>query len=207
MPPELAERYVIAGLRKIGFKKIVSYDNYLAASVEKDSKAKKPVLASWCRSAQIYFDHRPTDAIDIQEANSPWKLLLSEEGKGICLLSPCTAMKAVAGFEHVITAPDLEELFKQLEIDLEFMDPAKAKYDGDAVPAKFMHPGVPREKGDLWISKDISEKLASAKMQKGPVNIYPCLMGCVNGGGNHPTIDDAEVKARMDWLAKLRGVN
>jgi hypothetical protein len=28
----------------------------------------------------------------------------------------------------------------------------------------------------------------------------------MNGGGNYPTIDDAEIKERIDWLAKLRGV-
>lgn len=207
MPPETAEKYIIAGLRKAGFKKIVSYDSYLALSAEKDSKAKKPVLASWCLSAQNYLAAKSQDALTVQEANSPWKLLIAEEGKRVCLLSPCTALKDVKGIEYVLTAPDLDELFKRMELDLEFMNPDKEKYDGVAVPKKFRHPGIPMDKGDFTVSKDVLGKIGSVKLANGPVRLYPCLAGCLNGGGNHPTIDESEIKARMEWVAKLRGVN
>ncbi len=205
MEPELAERYVIAGLRSIGFKKVLQYDNYLAMSAEKDSKAKSPILASWCLAAQNYFAARNPGTLEIQEKNSPWSLLLAEE-KGACLLSPCTAMKGAEGFSHVITAPDLDELFKQLELDLEFMDPAKAKYDGKTVAKGFRHPGMPGAKNSFGISADLKDKLASAKLAKGPVDVFPCLAGCMNGGGNYPTIDDAEIQERTKWLMNLRGV-
>ncbi len=204
MEPELAEKYVIAGLRAIGFKKVLQYDNYLAQSGEKDSKAKSPILASWCLSAQHYFDAFKPGTLEVDEKNSPWKLLLAEEN-GTCLLSPCTALKGAKGFSYVLTAPDLEELFKNLELDLEFMDPEKAKYDGKTVGKGFNHPGIP-SKGGIQITADLKDRLASAKPGNGPMDVYPCLMGCLNGGGNYPTIDETENQERMDWLLRLRGV-
>jgi hypothetical protein len=180
------------------------YDHYIAQSGEKDSKAKSPILASWCLSAQNYFEAFKPGTLDVEEKNAPWKLLLAEE-KGACLLSPCTAMKGAAGFSYVLTSPDLEALFKQLELDLEFMDPAKGKYDGKTVGKGFSHPGIPGKKG-FRITASLKDELAAAKPGKGPVDVFPCLVGCVNGGGNYPTIDEIEIQERIDWLLKLRGV-
>ncbi len=206
MEPELAERYVIAGLRSVGFRKVLQYDYYLARSREMDEASDAPVLASWCRAAQNYFTERELNTLQVKPENSPWSLLLEDESKGICLLSPCSAMKEVEEFNYVLTSANLIELFKQLECDLEFMDPEQAAYDGKTVQNGFQHPGVPGSKNGFGIRKDLMEKLSAANLPRGPVNVYPCLAGCVNGGGTPPTIDEMDIEQRIDWLHELRGV-
>lgn len=206
MDPELAERYVIAGLRHIGFRKVLQYDYYLALSAEKDGQSDKPVLASWCRAAQNYFRERELNTLEVKEENSPWSLLLEEESRSICLLSPCSAMKEVEDFNYVLTAANLLELFKQLECDLDFMDPERAAYDGKTVDRGFRHPGVPGGRNNgFGIRKDLQEKLDQANIARGPVHVYPCLAGCTNGGGTPPTIDENVIQQRITWLEELRG--
>ncbi len=83
MKPELAERYVIAGLRHIGFRKVLQYDYYMFQSGKLDVESDTPVLASWCRSAQNYFTERELNSLDVKPENSPWSLLLDDISKNI----------------------------------------------------------------------------------------------------------------------------
>lgn len=210
LPPELAERYVIAGLRAIGFRKVYQYDYFLSLSVQKDTRSEKPVLSSWCLAAQNYFRANGPPALEINEAHAPWNLLLEEEHKGICLLSPCSAMKSFKAFSYVLTAANLMELFKQLDTDLEFLDPDGVVYDGETVEKGFRHPGIPAfhngRNRSFGITPDVKARLASATLNKGGVHVYPCLQGCVNGGGNHPGVDEKTLEDRINWFAELRGV-
>jgi len=207
MAPELAERYVIAGLRHIGFQKVFQYDYYLAQSEQMDEKSETPTLASWCRSAQNYFMERELNTLEVKPENSPWSLLLDEVSKSICLVSPCSAMKEVEDFNYVLTGANLLELFRQLECDLDFMDPEGAAYDGHTVDPGFRHPGVPAPgRNGFGIRRDLPEKLTQAKKERGSVHVYPCLAGCTNGGGTPPTIDEEVIQERITWLEELRGV-
>ncbi len=207
MDPIKGEKYVLAGLRKLGFNKVILYDYFFSQSQMADTKEKQLILASWCPSSIKYIKERAPDAIDIMEDNAPWNMLLAEESGDITILSSCTAMNNIEGIKHVLTAPDLDELFKQMNVDIKFVDPDEGVYDGKALPKGFVHPGIPRENGDIIISKDIKNKIQGTGQKEGPVNIYPCLKGCVNGGGNYPTIEVEEMEKRIEWLTKLRGVN
>ena len=206
MDPGLAERYVIAGLREIGFKKVIQYDHYIARAAEMDSRTAAPVLASWCRAAQNYFLERELNSLQVKTENSPWSLLLAEESWGVCLLTPCSAMKEVEEFSYVITAANLMELFKQLECDLDFMDPDGAAYDGNTVHKGFQHPGIPRRENSYRVTGSLVDDLASKTLPAGPVNVMACMSGCANGGGTPPTVDEEVIQTRINWLQELRGV-
>ncbi len=206
LDPEVSEKYVVSALKRLGFAKVIMYDHYLLQSQVADEDEDYLVLASWCPSAQKYMADKASESIGIKGENSPWNLLISEEENDICVLSPCTAMNNIDGIKYVLTAPNLDELFKQLNVDIKFVDPEDGVYDGKTLPKGFTHPGIPRDSGDLLISRDIVERIESTDQAKGPLNIYPCLKGCANGGGNHPTIEVEEMENRIEWLTKLRGV-
>lgn len=207
MEPERAEKYVIAGLRHIGFRKVFQYDYYLSLATQMDEQSETPTLASWCRSAQNYFMERELNTLEVKPENSPWSLLLDEVSKSICLVSPCSAMKEVEDFNYVITGANLMELFRQLECDLDFMDPEGVAYDGKTVGRGFRHPGVPDlGRNGFGIRRNLPDKRTRAKIAKGAVHVYPCLAGCVNGGGTPPTIDEEVIQERITWLEELREV-
>ncbi len=207
LDPSLAEKYVVAGLRKIGFRRVLQYDNYLHKSREEDEKADSAILASWCLPARNYFDVSSTSVLRSYEENSPWNLLIGEEGEGVCLLSPCIGLKEIERLGPVITSPELEELFNKMELDLGFLDPENGEYDGEVVDEGFEHPGVPSKKDTFNITDDLKNELAESDLSEGPIGVFPCLKGCVSGGGNYPTVDESDIQERVDWINNLRGVN
>jgi coenzyme F420-reducing hydrogenase gamma subunit len=207
------ERHVIGALKIAGFKKVLQYDNYLMESLKKDTANKgigKPNILSWCKGSFNYIQDRiPDTELARTESNSPWSLLLGEQkGKNVCLLTPCTALKGVDGFAHVISAMELDDLLKQLEIDLEFSMPQD--YDGQKSKVGSSHPGYTPVKlpganiKTLKISKKFIKNLDGVK--EGYVDAFPCLDRCLNGGGAYPTTDAMTIENRRKWLESLWGV-
>jgi coenzyme F420-reducing hydrogenase gamma subunit len=211
-PAEL-ERYVIGALKQAGFKSVLQYDHYLMESLKKDAQANgqgKAELLSWCKSAFEYANGRiPEAELARTEARAPWSLLLAEH-KGVCLLSPCTALKGVTGFAHVLSAMELDELLKKLEVDVEFAKPAG--YDGATSKVGASHPGYAAVKlpisgagvKTMRVSKTVRSKLKEVK--SGHVDLYPCMDRCLSGGGNYPTAEKGVIEARRKWLEALWGV-
>ncbi|MCK5024445.1 MAG: 4Fe-4S binding protein [Thermoplasmata archaeon] len=210
MEPAEAEKMIVASLKEIGFSKVVQYDKYLADSLKQDSSTKvdSSMMSSWCLSAQLYVTQKHPHSLEICDENSPWKLLVDDMGKSasISLLTPCTALKGVEGLAFILSSDNLDELFKQMGTDVEFAEPEKGTYDGELVHNEFQHPGIPGEhpRSSVSITHDFLEKLETYSE---PVDVYPCLMRCVSGGGNRSTIDELTIQNRIDWVKKLRGVN
>jgi iron only hydrogenase large subunit-like protein len=211
--PARTERYIIGALKEAGFDKVIQYDRYILESIAKDTKESDPAnkkMLSWCKAAFNYVQDRiPDSKIARSEENSPWTMLLEEEKDGqVCLVSSCTALKGVTGFEHVLSAMELDELFKQLEINPEFATPGDYER---RVNVGRDHPGFgPVEKiveanvTSLRISKDIVAQIE--KVTSGYLDLFPCLARCLTGGGNYPTIKSAIIEARANWLESLWGV-
>jgi coenzyme F420-reducing hydrogenase gamma subunit len=213
MSPRELERRVIGALRQAGFKKVVQYDRYLMESLKSDSSANgkgTPVMLSWCKAAFNYVEARvPESQLARSEDRSPWRLLLNElKGEGVALLTPCTALKGADGFAHVLSAMELDELLKQLEIDLEFAKPSD--YDGPTAKVGGGHPGYApvtysgATVTSLRITRGFEQRLATTK--DGHVDAFPCLSRCLNGGGCYPTTETEVIDARRAWLEALWGV-
>jgi coenzyme F420-reducing hydrogenase gamma subunit len=210
MKPAELERHVVGALRAAGFKHVIQYDHYLMESLKKDAQAKgggKPAMLSWCKGAFEYAKTRvPDGQMEKFESRAPWSLLLGEhKGGNVCLLSPCTALKGVEGFAHALSAMELDELFKLLEIDIEFCKPSA--YDGAVAKIGAGHPGYgPVKLGgsgvhSIRISRGTNNKLKDVR--SGHVDLFPCLDRCLNGGGCYPTTEKAVIAARKKWLEAL----
>ena len=204
MDPMRAEKYVIAALRKVGFDKVVQYDSYISESQEVDSEEDVPVLASWCLPARNYIEDERIEELEIREDNSPWSLLMDDIEGEVCLLSSCTGHKELDGLEYVLSAEDLEDLFKQKDLDIGFLDIEDEGYDGEVVRSEFEHPGVFPKEEHFKVTKGLRGELSEANLDGGPVDVFPCLQGCVSGGGNHPTTEDSEIQSRIDWIKDLK---
>lgn len=206
MDPVKAEKYVIAALRKVGFDKVVQYDHYISESQEMDSEEDAPVLASWCLPARNYIEDERIGELEIKEDNSPWNLLLEDVEGDVCLLSSCTGHKDLDDYEHVLSAEDLEDLFKEKDLDIGFVEFEDECYDSEVVNSDFEHPGVSFDEDHFKVTEDLEDELSDSSLEDGPVDVFPCLQGCVSGGGNYPTTDDSEVQSRIDWIKDLREV-
>jgi coenzyme F420-reducing hydrogenase gamma subunit len=210
--PSVAEKHLIGALKEAGFDNVVQYDRFLLESVAKDtntvSKRSKTML-SWCKAAFNYVKNRiPDSKLFRSETNAPWNLLFKEENsEPICLLSPCTALKGVAGFKHVISAMELDELLKKKEIDPEFAP--KTNYQSEAKIGR-NHPGfspveatVEANISSIRVSKDVVEQIERSKSAF--IDLFPCLARCLNGGGNYPTTNESIIENRANWLESLWG--
>lgn len=208
--PSTAEKYLIGALKEAGFDKVIQYDRFLLESIAMDTKTVNPgkkKMLSWCKAAFNYVQDRvPDSKLSRSEENAPWNLLLKEESKEpICLLSPCTALKGIDGFKHVLSAMELDELFKKMEIDPEF-----TKQDNYQSKVKIgkNHPGfspievtVEANVSSIRLSK---ETIGQIEKTKGDfIDLFPCLARCLNGGGNYPTVDQNIVEDRCNWLESL----
>ncbi len=210
--PTQTESQIIGALKEAGFDKVIQYDRFVLESIVKDTKESNPSnkkMLSWCKAAFNFVQERiPSSKLTRSEANAPWTILLEEENDSVCLVSPCTALKGVTGFKHVLSAMELDELFKQLEINPEFSVPddyEKRMYVGKN------HPGFsPVEKTvennvtSLRVSKDVSNQIE--KVKNGYLDLFPCLARCLTGGGNYPTIESSILEARINWLEALWGM-
>ncbi len=218
LEPGLAEKLVSGALRELGFSEIIQYEHYLAQSMKKDAATStgKPALMSWCKAALNYAENRLDDLeLAWQEENAPWSLLakdFQDKDREVCLLSPCTALKAVEKLSYVISAMELDELFKKAEMDLEFVKAAEQPYDGTVVPREACHPGVGqlatsfegRPINSARISPDTRETITGIETP-GLVELYPCLRRCLNGGGCYPTVENEIISIRRSWLSRLWG--
>ena len=209
--PRVTEKLLIGALKEAGFREIIQYDRFLLESISKDTE--EPYTAgrkmlSWCKAAFNYVEDRiPDSKLSRSERNSPWKLLVKDERKQAktCLLSPCTALKGVEEFRHVISVMELDELFKKLEIDPEFASPGE--YQNSAKIGK-RHPGfspiestVEANVASFRISKQTADQIDSAKGIF--LDLFPCLARCLTGGGNYPTANNAVIESRCNWLNSL----
>ncbi len=214
MAPADVEMHVIGALKEAGFNRVLQYDQDVMESLKHDAQMNgqgKPRMLSWCKAAFNYAQ-RHIDGAELvrSEARSPWTLALERaEGNPMCLLTPCTALKGVEGFAHVLSAMDVDDLFKQLEIDIERAKPQG--YDGAVAQAGRTHPGyaparLPFEAKvcSLRISKDLQAKLHQTGGSH--VEIFPCMNRCLSGGGNFPTVEVEVIDARTRWLESLWGV-
>lgn len=211
--PARIEREIIGALMEAGFDKVIQYDRFVLDSINKDTKESNPPrkkMLSWCKGAFNYVQNRiPQSTLDRSEENSPWNMLLEDEKDSqVCLVSSCTALKGVEGFKHVLSAMELDELFKQLEINPEFATPND--YEMRATVGK-NHPGFgPAEKivdadvTSLRISKEVVAQIE--KTSSGYLDLFPCLARCLTGGGNYPTIKSSILENRARWLESLWGV-
>lgn len=206
----MVEKCVIGALKEAGFDEVVQYDRFLLESIRKDMVNRKMgsmKMLSWCKAAFNYVQSRiPDSKVARSEQSAPWNLLLDEEkGESVCILSPCTALKGVEGFAHVLSVMELDELLKQMEIEPEFAKPnsyqQKVKVRGD-------HPGFnPIKLGEessvysLRISKVGLSRIGEAKRDF--LDLYPCFDRCLTGGGNYPTVDKGVIEDRRRWLEFL----
>jgi coenzyme F420-reducing hydrogenase gamma subunit len=206
--PSLTERYIIGALKEAGFDKVIQYDRFVIDSIAKDTEEGNPTnkkMLSWCKAAFNYVEERiPASKLARSEENAPWTMLLEEEDD-VCLLSSCTALKGVTTFRHVLSAMELDELFKHLEINPEFSTPSN--YEKRITVGK-NHPGFsPVEKiveanvTSLRVSKDIDSQIE--KIKSGYLDLFPCLARCLTGGGNYPTIESSILDTRVKWLESL----
>ena len=211
--PSIAEKYILGALKEAGFSEVIQYDRYLLESISKDTGSLQPKtkkLLSWCKASFNYVNDRiPSSNLARSEESSPWTLLLKDEGAGnTCLLSPCTALKGVEGFRHVLSAMELDELFKKLEIDPEFSKPQDYS---KRVEVGNRHPGfspIQTDGGTKVTSLRISKQSLSqiGKVPEGLVDLSPCLARCLTGGGNYPTADSHVIEDRCYWLESLWGL-
>ncbi len=206
MEPKQAERYFIASLKKMGFGKVVQYEHFLEMSREADEDNDEPVLASWCLPARNHLEAEEIDSLSVKDKNGPWNKLLKEVKGEICLMSPCSGLKAVEGLDHVISAPEMIDLFNHLDIQIGFVEPASGDYDGKLASDDFKHPGIPDDREYFKVTADLEDELAEADLEDGGVDVFPCLNGCLSGGGNHPTADESKIKKRIEIAIELREV-
>ena len=212
MKPIEVEKMITSSLREAGFSKVIQYDYYLNESLKKDKDSAKGnglSMTSWCKGAFNYVERSAHEAISIDESRAPWSLLLetaSKKGWEVCLVTPCTALKGVNGFKHSLSAENLDELFKQLEIDAEFANPKMGGYDGSTVSHQFLHPGIAKpidiEAKELPIRRSFQDSLLQTA--KGLIDVHPCLRRCLSGGGNVPNVETEEIERRIKWLKSLR---
>jgi hypothetical protein len=201
---------VVGALKEAGFGEVIQYDRFLLESVKRDAAngdLGRLKMFSWCKGACNYVQGRISDSeLARSEENAPWRLLLDEKrGKPVCLLSPCTALKGVEGFAHVLSVMELDELFKQLEIDPEVSKPRDYR---DRVKVSGDHPGFSSVKlaggtsvNSLRISKGAKGQIGEAEGRY--LDLFPCLDRCLSGGGNYPTVDRDVIINRRRWLASL----
>ncbi len=206
MEPKQAERYFIAGLKKMGFDKVVQYDRFIETSINRDDENEKPVLSSWCLPARNHIEAEGIDTLSIEAKNAPWNVLLEEENGKICLMSPCTGLKAIDELDHVISSPEMIDLFNTIGIDMGFVDPSTGNYDGNRVSNEFKHPGIPEDREYFKVTENLEDELNERKLKEGSVDVFPCLNGCLTGGGNHPTTDLKKVKDRKNIAINLKEV-
>jgi coenzyme F420-reducing hydrogenase gamma subunit len=205
-PPYELEGQIISALKQAGFGPVVSYLPYLRASREADKQAGgRPQLLSWCKGA---FNVLAANgySIDRDEARSPWSLLLEDakrKGETMCVATPCSALKGVSGFRHVLSALELDELFKQLEIEVAHC-PVGA-YDGESADSWGRHPGMVTD-GEtavkaMRVHPLLKQSLETLRDER--LELYPCLRRCLSGGGNYPTVDQTVIETRKAWLTRL----
>ncbi len=206
MEPTEAERYLIGGLKKMGFYRVIQYDRFLERSKEMDDDNEKPVLASWCLPARNHIEAEGIDTLAIEAGNTPWRLILEEEDGDICIMSPCSGLKAVEEINHVISAPEMIDLFNHMDLDIGFVDPSDGDYDGPCASEGFKHSGIPGHDEYFKITEKLADELLGSGKKSGAVNVVPCLYGCLSGGGNHPTADDKKVLERKDIAMSLKEV-
>jgi signal transduction histidine kinase/formate hydrogenlyase subunit 6/NADH:ubiquinone oxidoreductase subunit I len=211
--PKEAENLIINSLRQAGFDKIVQYEHYLSESLKndaKDTKPGKPKMLSWCKGAFNYASNKPVGkSLEISEQKAPWNLLSGDfSGNGICLLSPCTALRTVKNISYVLSAIELDALFKELGIKIEFADHLKATYDGPTVKRKEVHLGInptlsleQKPVKSVMISPDINQE--TSLINDLYFELYPCFKKCLTGGGNYPAVDESTVNNRKNWLDLL----
>jgi hypothetical protein len=210
--PSITEKYLIGALKEAGFDNVIQYDRFLLESIAMDTKtvtSGNKNMLSWCKAAFNYVQDRiPDSKLFRSEENAPWNLLFREESKDpICLLSPCTALKGVAGFKRVLSAMELDELFKKKEIDPEFS--RQTNYQSKAKIGS-NHPGfspvevtVEANVTSIRISKEVIGQIERTTASF--VDLFPCLARCLNGGGNYPTVDESVIENRCNWLESLWG--
>jgi len=208
--PSITEKYLIGALKEAGFDNVIQYDRFLLESIAMDTKtvtSGNKNMLSWCKAAFNYVQDRiPDSKLFRSEENAPWNLLFREESKEpICLLSPCTALKGISGFKHVLSVMELDELFKKKEIDPEFT--CQTNYQSKAKIGR-NHPGfspvevtVEANVTSIRISKEAIGQIERTKA--GFVDLFPCLARCLNGGGNYPTVDENIIENRCSWLESL----
>ncbi|MFA5771599.1 MAG: 4Fe-4S binding protein [Thermoplasmata archaeon] len=215
LPPAEAEKLIISSLGEAGFSSVLQYEYYINESMKQDSKhepSKMPVMLSWCKGAFNYAKDRFDGTVDVSEKRSPWQILLNNfKGKrvDVSLLSPCTALKGVDGFSHVLSVMELDELFKKLGIEPSFGASDVDTYDAPVNRAN--HPGrtqtLQAKLASSRISKGTPEWIKSMKSNNTYLEIYPCIERCLSGGGNYPTVDYDTVTMRRKWLETLWGVS
>jgi coenzyme F420-reducing hydrogenase gamma subunit len=213
--PSIVERTIIGALKETGFDEVIQYDRLLMESLKMDEANGKPggkKMLSWCKAALNYAQSRiPESKVQRSEENSPWNLLIKEaDGASVCVLSPCTALKGVEGLTHVLSAMELDELFKKLEIEPEFSKPRG--YDLDRAKIGGGHPGFGSvklsEAANVYsqrISKGVVTRVEG--VTEGLIELYPCLDRCISGGGNYPTVKKEVVQNRRKWLSVLWEAN
>jgi len=211
--PSVTEKYILGALIDAGFDEVIQYDHFLLESIEKDTASSEPSakkMLSWCKASFNYVQDRiPSSKLARSEENAPWTLLLKEEKAGnVCLLSPCTALKGVEGFRHVLSVMELDELFKKLEIDPEFSKPHD--YPKKAEVGR-NHPGFSSIQSNreanvtsLRLSKQVTGQIE--KVAEGFLDLFPCLARCLTGGGNYPTAESGVIEERCNWLESLWGL-
>ena len=130
----------------------------------------------------------------------------------VTLVSPCTALKAVREICHVLSAMELDELFKGMDIDVAAMLPDEVPYDGMTSDRGLWNPGIAPLRNfegtpvtPFPISHDLPSTLASRESDGSLIEIHPCIMRCLNGGGTYPSVDSEVMKQRKDWLHRLWG--
>jgi coenzyme F420-reducing hydrogenase gamma subunit len=211
--PQAVEAIISNALRHVGFEEILSYDHYVNESLTYDLNIKlwdKHRLLSWCRGAFNFVHENDIHDIEMDREHTPWELLLKDysgQDVSLCLLSPCTPLREVGGFSHVISAAELDELFKGLETDLEFIDASGRPYDkpsGMVRHSAGRQRFSPKEGTESWqISPLFDEQLRAIGGKARLIELYPCIEKCLTGGGNYPTVDARVIDGRKDWLAKL----
>ncbi|HLD36352.1 MAG TPA: response regulator [Planctomycetota bacterium] len=213
--PAETEKLVINSLRKIGFNRVVQYEHYFGESLKHDLKNKnenKSRMLSWCAGAFNFARHKPLNhKLEINDQKAPWNLLIDEfagPNDAVYLLTPCTALKGVDGLAGALSAMDLTTLLKLTETRLENADYQKGAYDGPTVKRKEIHRGVhsPETIHDYpvlsqMITIGIDKALPSGNGHL--TELHPCLMKCLSGGGNHPTVDKKTITNRKNWLELL----
>jgi coenzyme F420-reducing hydrogenase gamma subunit len=213
--PSIVERTLIGALKEAGFDEVIQYDRFLMESLKRDAANGKPggkKMLSWCKAAFNYAQSRiPESKVARSEENSPWNLLIKEaDGTSVCVLSPCTALKGVEGLTHVLSAMELDELFKKLEIDPEFSKPRGYEFDRAKIGGG--HPGFGSvklsEAANVYsqrISKGVVTRVEG--VTEGLIELYPCIDRCISGGGNYPTVKKEDVQNRRKWLSVLWEAN
>jgi coenzyme F420-reducing hydrogenase gamma subunit len=219
LDPKEAERTVTSALRLAGFDRVIQYEPYVQQSLDADVAACEPSahrMTSWCKSAfNFATDRIPVGKVSFDEELSPWSHMIrdcTEDSSTITLLSPCTALKGVEGISHVLSALEFDELFRRMSIEVGGVLPADVPYDGTTVDRSVRNPEIStiQELGDhpvttIPVSHELHSEISSLGLEGTLVDIHPCIMRCVNGGGNHPSVDAGIMKERKNWLNRLWG--